>query len=119
MKIFDIPAQVVSDGSFLLLVLGVRVENDGVPGLPQPNTEPHHRIGPAGRLAALRLLCDRRKVAGTGHMISSFMTLQVSFCDYIISPKYYLLLKFFHCKTTPCKLNTSQTLSRNNLKYLK
>lgn len=44
--------------------LGVRVEDAGVPGLPQPNTEPGDWIGSAGRLAALCLLCDRGEISG-------------------------------------------------------
>lgn len=49
--------------------LGVGVEGPGVPGLPQPDTERHHRWGPAGRLPALCLLCDGRKVSGTGDVV--------------------------------------------------
>lgn len=56
----------------LLFFLGVGVEDPGVPGLPQPNTEPHHRIRPAGWLPALCLLCDWRKISGTGHLRNSF-----------------------------------------------
>lgn len=50
---------------FLLLRTGVGVEDPGISGLPQPNTEPDHRLGPAGRLPALCLLCDRTKVSGS------------------------------------------------------
>lgn len=50
---------------FLLLHTGVGVEDPGIAGLPQPNAEPDHRLGPAGRLPALCLLCDRRKVSGS------------------------------------------------------
>lgn len=46
------------NGSLLLLFLGVGVEDPGVPGLAQPNAEPHHRIRPAGRFPTLCLLCD-------------------------------------------------------------
>lgn len=49
----------------LLLCSGVRVEDPGVAGLSEPNAEPHHRVGPAGRLPALCLLCDRGKVSGS------------------------------------------------------
>lgn len=56
----------------LLLFLGVGVEDPGVAGLPQPNAEPHHRIRPAGRLPALCLLCDWRKVSGICHVDAPF-----------------------------------------------
>lgn len=46
------------------LFVGVWVEDPGIPGLPQPNTEPPHWIRSAGRLAALRLLCDWKEISG-------------------------------------------------------
>lgn len=42
--------------------VGVWVEDPGIPGLPQPITEPHHWIRSAGRLTALRLLCDWKEI---------------------------------------------------------
>lgn len=40
------------------------MEDSGLAGLPEPDPEPHHRVGTAGRVAALRLLCQRGKVPG-------------------------------------------------------
>lgn len=51
--------------AFLFSFLGFRVEDTGISGFTQPNTEHHHWVGFAGRLPALCLLCHRRKVSGT------------------------------------------------------
>lgn len=51
-------------------VLGLWVEDPGIPGLTQPNTEPHHWIRTVGWIPALRLLCDWRKVSGSWATIS-------------------------------------------------
>ncbi len=100
LKYVTSPYRPAPNGSFLLLCLGVRVEDPGVPGLPQPNTEPHHRIGPAGRLPALRLLCDWRKVSGTDHIHVPFtiLKLKVSWHRYQSKTffKLLMLLIFFY-----------------------